>query len=249
MINLFKKLFKNSKIEKSEEKQEVKPIYSEKPVPAKPEPAANVAIKDEKKETVWFYPKTEFIKDPDGGKELLKTKDNKPIGIVIHHSASYSLNSTVRYAIKNVIDAHFFIGHSGKVIQTVECNRTASHAGISKWNGKDNLNNYYIGIEVINIGWLKKKGDKYIDGYGKEWTGAVRQRSILGYRYWEPFTVKQEEELLNLCSWLVKEYGIPIENIAAHFEVSPGRKNDPAGGLSKSMAEFRKSVELKVKGL
>jgi len=195
----------------------------------------------------WVYPNNhKYVVDPDGGKKLLKTKGNKPIGVVIHHTATYNLKSTVNYFKRNAVDVQFVLGHDGKIVQMVQCNRNAAHAGKSEWNGKKWLNNYYVGIEVINIGWLNKKGDKYIDGYKREWKGAVRERKAEGYRYWEPFTKNQEKALKELCVWLVKEYDIPIENIAAHYEVSPGRKNDPAGGLSISMDQFRSLVQRSV---
>ncbi|RLF65327.1 MAG: hypothetical protein DRN30_04145, partial [Thermoplasmata archaeon] len=178
--------------------------------------------------------------------KMLSTKGNKPAGIVIHHTATYNLNSTVNYFKKNVVDVQFVLGHDGKIIQMVPCNKTAAHAGKSEWNGKKWLNNSYIGIEVVNIGWLKKKGNKFYDGYKRLWKGEVRERKAEGFKYWEPFTAAQEKELLELCVWLVKEYDIPIENIAAHFEVSPGRKNDPAGGLSMSFDQFRNSVRSRV---
>ena len=195
------------------------------------------------KDVPWMYPKNwKYIADPDGGKASFKTKDGKPEGVVIHHTATYNLNSTVQYFKDNAVDVHFLIGHDGKVIQMVQCNKDAAHAGTSSWNGRKNLNGYYIGIEVINIGWLTKKGDKFYDGYDREWKGKVRERKVLGYKYWEPFTDEQEKTLQELLVWLTKIYNIDPKNIAAHYEVSPGRKNDPAGGLSISMNQLREQI-------
>jgi len=215
-----------------------KPIPST--VPITPPSHKPVQIED----VNWVYPKNwKYIADPDGGKKLIRNKDNLPSGIVIHHTATYSLNSTVNYFKKNAVDVHFLIGHDGEIVQMVQCNKTAAHAGKSEWKGQKWLNNYYIGIEVVSIGWLKKKGDKYYDGYNREWKGKVRARKIQGELYWEPFTSNQEKALRELSTWLCKTYKIPVSNIAAHFEVSPKRKNDPAGGMKVSMNSFRAEIK------
>lgn len=41
------------------------------------------------------------------------------------------------------------------------------------------------------------------------------------------FTAEQYEALAQRCKALMDEYGFPIENIAGHEEVAPGRKYDP----------------------
>lgn len=225
---------------KNQQNQVVEPPAPIESVAAEPPPQPRPV---KPKDVPWMYPNNwKYVVDPDGGKKELQTKDGKPIGVVIHHTATYNLNGTVSYFTKNAVDVHFVMGHDGKIVQMVPCNRTAAHAGESEWNGKKWLNNYYVGIEVVNIGWLTKKGDKFYDGYKREWKGKVRERKAEGQQYWEPFTDAQEKALFDLCVWLVKTYDIPVENIAAHFEVSPGRKNDPAGGLSMSFDQFRKMV-------
>jgi len=198
----------------------------------------------ELKSIPWIYPHNHsYQADPDGGKKPLNTPENKPIGVVLHHTVTYNLNGTVNFFKNNAVDVHFIIGHDGEVVQMVDCNRTAAHAGVSYWNGKTNLNNYYIGIEIVNLGPLTKKNGKYYDAYGNIFKGEPRIRKTQGYEYWEPFTSKQEQSLIKLCKWLKTNYNIPTENFAAHFEVSPNRKNDPAGGLSDiTMDDFRKKI-------
>ena len=236
---------KPQKIErKVQEKQVVPPPAPIEVAIKEPEPAPKPPVQAD---IPWIYPNNHnYVVDPDGGKKLMATKGNKPIGVVIHHTATYNLKSTVNYFKKNGVDVQFVLGHDGKITQMVPCNRTAAHAGKSEWNGKKWLNNYYVGIEVVNIGWLRKKGNKFYDGYKRLWKGRTRDRKAEGFKHWEPFTDAQERELLNLCVWLVKEYDMPIENIAAHFEVSPGRKNDPAGGMSMTFDQFRSLVRTRV---
>ena len=45
------------------------------------------------------------------------------------------------------VSAHFLIRRDGRVIQFVGCDRRAWHAGQSAWQGRENCNDYSVGIE------------------------------------------------------------------------------------------------------
>jgi N-acetylmuramoyl-L-alanine amidase len=192
-----------------------------------------------------------FEADGDVGGKLV---GGKPTGIVLHHTMSYNTDGTVNHFKNNVVDVHFLVGHKGEVVQMADCDRACAHAGASKWGGLNGLNSHFIGIEVVNIGPLVHTTEGFLDGYNVEkkkkgkpfkyWKGEVREREVMGYKYWEPFTAAQEQAIINLCGWAMKTYGISIDNICGHYECSPGRKNDPAGGLSfGSVAAFREHLK------
>ncbi len=46
------------------------------------------------------------------------------------------------------VSAHFYVRRDGRVIQFVGCDRRAWHAGRSTWCGRDNCNDYSVGIEL-----------------------------------------------------------------------------------------------------
>ena len=46
------------------------------------------------------------------------------------------------------VSAHFLVRRDGRVIQFVGCDRRAWHAGQSAWNGRENCNDYSVGIEL-----------------------------------------------------------------------------------------------------
>lgn len=46
------------------------------------------------------------------------------------------------------VSAHFYVRRDGRTIQFVGCDRRAWHAGRSCWAGRDNCNDYSIGIEL-----------------------------------------------------------------------------------------------------
>ena len=49
------------------------------------------------------------------------------------------------------VSAHFVLRRDGEVLQFVSCDRRAWHAGRSRWRGRDNCNDWSIGIELEGL--------------------------------------------------------------------------------------------------
>jgi AmpD protein len=49
------------------------------------------------------------------------------------------------------VSAHFFVRRSGRTLQFVSCEQRAWHAGQSIWRGRDNCNDWSIGIELEGL--------------------------------------------------------------------------------------------------
>ena len=122
--------------------------------------------------------------------------------LILHYtgmqSARVSLNRLKNP--KSKVSCHYFIDRNGKVCRMVEDNKTAWHAGKSKWKHFNNLNKYSIGIEIQNKG-------HYIN--------------------YQNFTKKQIFSLIQLIKKLLKKYKIKKENVLGHSDIAPLRKLDP----------------------
>jgi len=46
------------------------------------------------------------------------------------------------------VSAHFLVRRCGEVLQFVECDKRAWHAGVSSWLGRERCNDFSIGIEL-----------------------------------------------------------------------------------------------------
>ncbi len=103
------------------------------------------------------------------------------------------------------VSAHYLIDDDGTIYQLVADEKRAWHAGISHWNGRDNVNNNSIGIELQNGGMTYKKqfGD------------------------WPPYPDVQIQALAELVHDLQKKHSIPTEHIVGHNDIAPTRKIDP----------------------
>jgi len=49
------------------------------------------------------------------------------------------------------VSAHFLLRRDGQVLQFVSCDQRAWHAGQSRWRGRDNCNDWSIGIELEGL--------------------------------------------------------------------------------------------------
>jgi len=59
------------------------------------------------------------------------------------------------------VSAHFVIRRSGQLLQFVSCDRRAWHAGASSWRGRDNCNDYSIGVELEGLEGERFKAAQY----------------------------------------------------------------------------------------
>ena len=60
------------------------------------------------------------------------------------------------------VSAHFLVRRDGELIQFVACSRRAWHAGASSWRGRDNCNNFSIGIELEGCDQLPFEDAQYL---------------------------------------------------------------------------------------
>lgn len=49
------------------------------------------------------------------------------------------------------VSAHFFLRRDGELLQFVSCDGRAWHAGVSRWRGRDNCNDFSVGIELEGL--------------------------------------------------------------------------------------------------
>ena len=99
------------------------------------------------------------------------------------------------------VSAHYLIDYDGSIYRLVPDEKRAWHAGLSTWQGIDNVNDYSIGIEIQNKG--------------------VTTTPV------EPYTALQMDALVQLLRYLTKLHNIKPHNIIGHCDIAPERKIDP----------------------
>lgn len=59
------------------------------------------------------------------------------------------------------VSAHFVVRRDGELLQFVSCEQRAWHAGLSSWQGRENCNDYSIGIELEGLEGERFEAEQY----------------------------------------------------------------------------------------
>ena len=126
----------------------------------------------------------------------------KPSILLLHYTGMAS----AELALKRLCDpsakvsCHYLIDVDGRIIQMVDEDRRAWHAGVGSWRGATDINSMSIGVEIQNIG---HNGD-YPD-----------------------YTAAQMDAVVALGKDIVLRNDIRAERVLGHSDVAPARKADP----------------------
>ena len=135
--------------------------------------------------------------------------DDRPIGtkvdcIVLHATVEPTLEGTRKIFLDNLrkVSAHFVVGREGEVLQMVPVEKRAWHAGKSVLMGKEHVNDFSVGVEIVNLN----------DGK-------------------QPFTDSQYQSVAGIVRLVRSKFPVPDERIVSHAQIAlpQGRKSDPLG--------------------
>jgi N-acetylmuramoyl-L-alanine amidase len=124
--------------------------------------------------------------------------------IVVHATVGPTLQGNVNWFLtpRSQVSAHYLVAQDGTIVQMVEDTARAWHAGVSELEGVRGVNDFSIGIEIVNRN----------DGV-------------------DPYTDAQYASLAAIIRHVREQYWVPDSRIISHEAVArpPGRKNDPKG--------------------
>ncbi|SJZ94509.1 N-acetylmuramoyl-L-alanine amidase [Cetobacterium ceti] len=147
-----------------------------------------------------------------------KGKNHRIKYIVLHYTAINDVRS-IRALTRGNVSSHYLVTTDRKqpIYSLVPDNERAWHAGFSSFNGRENLNDTSIGIEIVNLGIrsdiLKK--------YEKEKNFFIPQYAYI------PYSQSQIEKVAFLVNQLKYKYNISPKDIVGHGDIAPQRKKDP----------------------
>ncbi|WP_324809579.1 N-acetylmuramoyl-L-alanine amidase [Sphingomonas sp. LY29] len=122
--------------------------------------------------------------------------------IVLHYTGMPDAQSAIdRLGSPDAkVSAHYVVQEDGAILQMVDEDRRAWHAGKSYWRGFTDVNSASVGIEIVNPG------------------------HEFGYR---PFPDEQIAALIPLVADIKERHGIGRGNVVGHSDIAPSRKEDP----------------------
>ena len=164
-------------------------------------------IKDHKIEDIAFLESPNFNDRPDPNNISLivihsislpsKNYNNDHVESFFLNNLDISKNESFKEISDLKVSSHLYIKRSGQIIQFVPFNKRAWHAGISNYEGKENCNDFSIGIEL--------------EGCDSDIYEEEQYKSLI------QVTKALIEEYDLICK----------ERITGHSDIAPVRKTDP----------------------
>ena len=126
----------------------------------------------------------------------------QPDIIVLHYTGMQFSHEAIHRLCdpKARVSSHYVVLETGAVIQLVQESKRAWHAGVSSWAGDSDINSRSVGIEICNPG------------------------HEFGY---PDFPSRQIAATITLCRGILARNIVRPENVVAHSDVAPSRKQDP----------------------
>jgi N-acetylmuramoyl-L-alanine amidase len=125
-----------------------------------------------------------------------------PECIILHYTGMETGEAAEAWlcAPESEVSSHYLVHEDGRVVQMVREQDRAWHAGKGSWLGRNDVNSFSIGIEIVNPGPLAD---------------------------FPPFCDVQIERVADLVRDICARWSIRADKILAHSDVAPGRKIDP----------------------
>jgi len=137
---------------------------------------------------------------------------NARIRFLIFHYTAVDDATSLKLLTGENVSAHYLISdrvdrrtHEPPVCRLVSEERRASHAGVSSWNGRVNLNDSSVGIEIVNPGF---------------------KESMPGQQARSPYRQEQIIALTALAKEIIRRYGITPDNVLGHSDIAPLSRQD-----------------------
>jgi N-acetyl-anhydromuramyl-L-alanine amidase AmpD len=160
-----------------------------------------------------------FVRPLTGDQSFFYEKAFDKVQIVLHFTMGYLPGDVATLTKKNYhVSVPFIIGRNGIIYNLFSSQYWSYHLGEGAMGGNDTRSKVTIGIEISNIGPLKRNGDRLVTTYGEndtycslDETHYFEQISFRGHDYFASFTEAQYVSLGTLLRYLTTRFDIARE--------------------------------------
>lgn len=172
-------------------------------------------------------------------KDKYYSKIHKKNQIVIGHTFTSDMSHYIgwknRYNGKYKKNAAFTIDIDGNIYQHFDPKYYSNFLNI------DNVDEYIIGVTLVNRGWLMKNDETNIfyDYLNRPVeTLDVIDKKWRNHRYWFNYTEEQINSLIELCEYLSKRFGIKLQVLPHNIKIDDVYDYEGVVFRSNYMKEF-----------
>ena len=131
-----------------------------------------------------------------------------PVSLLVLHYTGMESGDAALARMRDAqakVSAHYMVGEDGRIARLVPESARAWHAGVSKWQGLEDLNSRSVGIEIVNGGH-----DYRAPGGGLP-----------------PYPDAQIAAVIALSREIMTHHDIAPTGLVGHSDIAPTRKIDP----------------------
>ena len=150
-----------------------------------------------------FEPDTFMAADVAPSPNFDDRKGGPPDILLLHYTGMQTGDAALERltSAESKVSSHYVVFEDGRIVQCVQEDKRAWHAGVSSWAGETDINSRSVGIEIVNPG------------------------HEFGY---DEFPLKQIAAVITLSKSILSRHPeILPERVLAHSDVAPARKQDP----------------------
>ena len=178
----------------------------------------------------------------NGDKSYYYEEQTEKKKIIIHYTMGY-LKGDISTLTKEHVSVPFVIGRNGNIYNLFASKYWSYHLGPGAVGGNTEMSKSCIGVELSNIGPLKKIGNNLVTTYSDTDVYCsiddVQYYTKLptkyrGYEYYAKFTEKQYVSLIKLLKFLCGKYDLPpvFLNPADRYNVLPANQFTKFSGIA-----------------
>jgi N-acetyl-anhydromuramyl-L-alanine amidase AmpD len=172
----------------------------------------------------------------DGVRSYYYDQQTEKTQIVLHFTAGY-LKSDLRALTidEREVSTAFLIPRNGKILNLFPWEDWSYHLGPGAVGGNTNGSKRTIGIELSNIGYLKKVGDQLVSHFGVSDVYCSMNETefytkletpFRKFEYYATYTNEQYESLIVLLRFLTNQFDIPREFLPEEIRYITGTVSD-----------------------
>ncbi len=165
-----------------------------------------------------------FVRPLSGDQSFFYNKSFEKVQIVLHFTMGYLPGDVATLTKRNYhVSVPFIIGRNGIIYNLFSSQYWSYHLGEGAIGGNETRSKVTIGIEISNIGPLKRIGDQLVTTYGDgdiycslDETQYYEQVTFRGHEYFATFTDTQYAALSTLLRYLTARFNIAREFLPEH---------------------------------